>query len=105
VIVVDVNPGVCGLRTRIKCEADDNYQAIVRVESQCKQVQEFGEALKGLAVFSEVGSPMCETCVYRAASESHLHAACPVPSATLKGIEAAAGLALLTDVTISLRKG
>jgi len=105
VIIVDVNPGVCGLRTHIECRVNEDYQAIVTVESECKQVQRFGESLDGITAFGEVGNPICETCVYRAASECRLHAACPVPAATIKGIEAAAGLALPADVTISLRKG
>jgi len=104
-IIIDVNPGVCGLCTHIECSVDGDYCAIVKVDSECKQVQRFGDALDGLTAFCEVGSPICETRVYRTASECRLHAACPVPAATIKGIEAAAGLALPADVAISLRKG
>lgn len=102
--IVEVAAGVCGFSARIACEADETYAVTVRVESDCPRVQELAKRLDRVAILSEMGKPLPETSVYRAAGESRLHIACPVPAAMLKGIEVAAGLALPADAHITVRR-
>jgi len=100
----EVTSGVCGFPARIVCEVDDGCSASLHVESDCERVQAFARLLERVAVFEEIRRPMPETAVYLAAGRSRMHAACPVPCATLKAIEVAAGLALPADVSIVLRR-
>jgi hypothetical protein len=52
----------------------------------------------------ELRRPINQTTPYEVAGACKAHAACPVPSAILKAMEVAAGMALPADVSISIRK-
>lgn len=94
-----VNPGVCGFTCVITAEAVEDSEVQVRVESACPAVQKMVEALEQPVdayevCFAKAGSgPLYE------AAEHIKHAACPIPTALLKCIEAESGLALPCDVS------
>ena len=96
---IKVNPGVCGLISTITVDGGGDTDVNITVETQCKNVQKMIEALDQPLDAYEVcfGKPGTGE-VYEAA-ENLAHAACPVPSAVLKCIEAEAGLALPKDVS------
>ncbi|MBQ9911405.1 MAG: hypothetical protein IJM49_00070 [Firmicutes bacterium] len=94
-----VNPGVCGLECTITAEKKGRKDVSVSVETKCGAVKKMMEALEqpldGYAVcFGKPGQGP----VYEAA-ENLAHAACPIPSALTKCIEAECGLALPRPVS------
>ena len=100
----EVSPGVCGLGTTIVADADDAYDVTIAIVSDCERVQRLAEDLARVSALSELRQPLPETAVYQAAGRAKLHVACPAPSAVLKAIEVAAGLALPADVQIIIRR-
>ncbi|MCL2045184.1 MAG: hypothetical protein FWG88_02200 [Oscillospiraceae bacterium] len=101
---VIVRAGVCGFTTEINVESEDSMTAKVSISSQCPAYAHFdGEPIELDAYeccFGKVG----EGGVYELLSETCLHAACPVPSAVLKAVEVACGLALPADVSMTIEK-
>lgn len=96
--VVEVNPGVCGLKTIVKVISDDMQNAVVEITTECPNIKPMEQELKEVDGFEECFSKLGDSKVYELAKKYCKHAACPVPSAILKGIEVACGLALPRDV-------
>ena len=96
---LSVNPGVCGLTCVITAEENDDSEVVLSAESACPAVKKMMEALEQPLDPYEVcfGKPGTGA-VYEAA-ENLAHAACPIPSAILKCIEAEGGLALPKSVS------
>lgn len=94
-----VTPGVCGFTCIITAEANEDSEVSIQVETGCAAVKKMVEALEQPldayeACFVKPGSgPVYEAAVNLA------HAACPIPSALLKCIEAESGLALPCNVS------
>ena len=110
-ICAEVNAGVCGLVSLIQASSPDGMQVTVSIESDCPRVQAFAAAWTAreggatLDAFQELlRVPLVETTPARLALEHGLHPTCPVPIATLKAAEAAAGLALPCDCSIKLMR-
>lgn len=103
-IHVEVTPGICNLVAQITAEADDAFDVELQIESDCKQIQQLAERLQKIATLQELRRPINETEVYQAAAGAKLHVSCPVPSAILKAVEAAAGMALPADVQVRIRR-
>jgi hypothetical protein len=97
---VQVMPGVCGLETHIISSADDMFRVTIQITSQCAHIQQMAEQLGELSAMEELRRPIHETTPYQLAGRCGAHVACPVPSAILKALEVAAGLALPRDVHI-----
>lgn len=99
---VTINPGVCGLITRVQAESEDQIDVTVRVESDCQGVTKLFEALGDsfdafeVCLCAPVNNP-----IYQAAAD-YLpgHAACPVLAGIIKCIEAECRLALPRDAGI-----
>ena len=91
-----VNPGACGLIAELAAEGQDDGRVAVTVETSCKLVAGWAERLEPIEPYTLLAVPggaepvRCTSC----------HAACPLPVAVLKAIEAEAGLALPGDVEI-----
>lgn len=100
---VAVMAGVCGFHTRIVGRADDAYQVTLEITSDCPHMRQLAGLLSVVSALEEIGRPITETTPYQLATRCRAHAACPVPSAILKAIEVAAGLALPCDVVIAVR--
>jgi hypothetical protein len=62
------------------------------------------QELKEVDAFEEYFSKFGNSKVYELAKKFCKHPACPVPSAIIKGIEVACGLALPKDVEITISK-
>ncbi|MHB1294265.1 MAG: DUF6951 family protein [Anaerolineae bacterium] len=102
---VEVIAGVCGFKTTISSSADDMFEVTLAIQSDCPQIRKLAEALPQVSALQELRVPINESVVYRLAGPCRLHAACPVPSAILKAIEVATGMALPADVHMSIRQG
>lgn len=103
-VTVKVVPGVCGLNSTIQASSDDMQTAVLHIESDCPDVRAMAEEIKELDAMAQVFGKVGETPVYKAGAKYLRHAACPVPCALTKAVEAAAGLALPKDVSISITK-
>ena len=106
-VEVKVNPGVCGFVTLIKVDSEDMQLVTVKMSSGCQYIQalakELGE-VEELDGYTECFSGFGEGQVCELAKKHCKHAACPVPTAIIKGIEAACGLALPRDVEFHIEK-
>ncbi|MDO8685467.1 MAG: hypothetical protein Q7J78_02220 [Clostridiales bacterium] len=104
---VKVNPGVCGLKTTIKVDSEDMQIAKVEISSECSHVMAMGKLLaeiEELDAFSECFVKLGDGEIYKAANKACKHAACPVPSAVVKALEVACGLALPADVSFEITR-
>ena len=102
-----VDPGICGLKTVLSIESEDMQNVVIKIESQCPYITKMGKELEILGQidgFTEVFTKFGDSKVFEIAKSCCKHAACPVPTAILKGIEAECGLALIKDVNISITK-
>ena len=91
---IEVEPGPCGFTTQITATLLDDGTVALEFESDCELVQQFAEQhpivdpLKALSNGDAFAD--CRVC----------HRTCLVPLATLKIVEATAGLALPRDAVI-----
>lgn len=101
---VKVDAGICGFRTIIKVKSEDMQNAALEITTECPSLKPLEQELKELDAFEECFSKLGESKVYELAKKYCKHAACPVPSAIIKGLEVACGLALPKDVEIRISK-
>lgn len=103
-IHVNVDPGICGFKTEIGVCSADLQDATITFKTECPNLkpleQELTEADGYQECFAQIGSGA----VYERVRKYCRHAACPIPAAIIKGIEAACGLALPKDVHIEISK-
>ncbi|MDR1405372.1 MAG: hypothetical protein LBJ20_07410 [Candidatus Methanoplasma sp.] len=100
---VTVDAGVCKMKTVITAKSNpDSGLVDVDIQSDCPNVLRMSWSVKSICPYTEVEEAMNSTEIYRFASESIPHAACPVPCGVIKAIEVAGGLGLKRDVTIRI---
>ena len=99
---VKIQPGICGMNTKVEAAEDDDGGVVVKICSTCRSIQEMAKAL------GEEFDPY-EICMTQsgkgpfyeyARNESHIHAACPTISGIIKCVEAECGLALKKNAVI-----
>ncbi|MBZ9685993.1 hypothetical protein G9F72_006545 [Clostridium estertheticum] len=98
--VVNINPGICGLISKIIIETEDMQEVIIKIESLCPYIMEMAKEIQEIDGFVECFAKFQDSKVYNAAQKYSKHVACPVPSGIIKGIEIACGLALPKPVKI-----
>ena len=103
-ITVEVDAGICGKKAVIKAECDDMQTARLDITSDCAHINEMAKKLTEINAMEEAFGSIGETHVFRVAREHCEHAACPVPTAIIKAAEAACGLALPKNVSITIAK-
>jgi len=101
---VSVDPGICGLKSVATALSEDGQTCEVSVETECEAIRAFAEELGSLDGFAAAFSKFEENPVYIAAGKHCKHAACPVPSAVIKAVEVACGLALPKNVEFLVEK-
>jgi hypothetical protein len=100
-----VHAGVCGFVTTIRASSDDQQTVRVEYETTCPHAVKARAELLSFDAYTELFRKPHETAVYAALSKHLPHVTCPLYSGFLKAIEAAAGLALPRDVTMTFSKG
>lgn len=103
-IVVEVNPGICGLSSTIRAWSEDGQNVRLRITSQCANIQALAEELEQVDGFAELYGRQDVPPLYRRMHAHCKHVACPIPVAVFKGIEAALGVALPKDAEIRMRR-
>jgi hypothetical protein len=104
-VSAEVNPGVCGLSSRVEASSPDGINVVVEIESECPRVQAYAAQPMELDAYQELlSTPLAQTLPVRLAAEHNLHITCLVPVAVLKAAEVAAGLALPKNASIELER-
>ncbi len=103
-IIVEIQAGVCGFASTVKADSQDMQTVDIEFSTQCPNLKPLEQELKQVSAFAEAFGKVGDTSVYQIARTYCKHAACPVPMAIVKAVEAAAGLALPRDVHVSIRK-
>ncbi|MHB0874616.1 MAG: DUF6951 family protein [Anaerolineae bacterium] len=98
---VMVQAGVCGFTTRVIAVATADGMVALTIDSDCPSVRRLAQALPQVDSLREISYRGQPPEVLEAAATALPHPACVVPSAILKAVEVAAGLALATDVHVS----
>jgi hypothetical protein len=101
---VEILPGICGLKTKLVLTADEEQIVQVEIESECPYITAMQKDLKDLDGYSECFAKYSSSTVYSTAEKNIKHLACPVPTAIIKGMEVACGLALPRNVTLIIEK-
>ena len=101
-IKVDVMAGACRLNTVLSVSTDEDGIAHISIVSDCAHVHRMADVITEADPFEEILSREGE--LFDKARSFCVHPACPVPTALLKAVEAAAGLALPVSPVISIVK-
>ena len=96
-----INAGVCGFTTVVRTSSEDQQTVTISYETTCPHAAKAREELVSVDAYQELFRKPHETAVYAALSKHLPHVTCPLYSGFLKAIEAAAGLALPRDVTMT----
>lgn len=103
-IEVKVDPGVCGLKSTITAESADMMTSTVTIKSECPAVMQLADKVKTVDAMKDIFAPFGTSSVFTEAAGVLTHAACPVPTAILKAVEASCSLALPADVVLEIKK-
>ncbi len=99
-VCVRVDPGICGFKCSVCARKLGARTAALSIEgSECKQIMRFSESITKIGL-RELFLPITKNPVFISAEKAGCHPSCPVPTAVIKAIEAALGLALKRNVTI-----
>jgi hypothetical protein len=101
---VDLDPGICGMRSIIQCHSEDGRNVELTVDTNCKALSAAVEQVSTIDAYEAVFSSQGVSPVHTAVQSHCTHAACPAASAILKGIEVECGLALAKDFGATIRK-
>ena len=102
--IVTVLPGICGLKTQMTITADEDQVVNLQIDSACPHIMAMQEELQDLDGYVECFAKYSASTVYAIAEKHCRHLACPVPTAVIKGMEVACGLALPANVTLIIEK-
>lgn len=101
---INVQPGICGMKSVIHAESDDGQTCRLTIDTPCDAVQALVADLQEVDGFSAAFSNFADNPVYQAAGRHFKHAACPLPSAIIKAVEVACELALPETVNFEIYK-
>lgn len=101
---VTIHAGVCGFETRMEAVSENMQHVDVTIDSDCPDIQAAAEKLGRIDAYQEVFARVGQGQVYQTFGEHCRHAACPVPMAVIKAIEAEANLALPREISFRIEK-
>ncbi|UWG97373.1 hypothetical protein LPY66_00595 [Dehalobacter sp. DCM] len=101
---VKVFSGICGFNTSVKVESKNMRDAQIEFQTECPNLKPLEPELKEVKAFVECFAKVGDSPVFQMARKYCKHAACPVPTAIIKGVEVACGLALPKDAVIKISK-
>ncbi len=100
-VCLTVDPGVCGFTCVIRARKVARRSVAIEISgSDCRQINSLDERLEEMSL-KELFLPLTRNPVYRAAEASGCHTSCAVPSAILKTVEVAMGMAIARPVQFS----
>jgi len=96
-----IRAGICGFITVIRTSSADMQTVSIEFETTCAHAFKAREELRSVDAYAELFKKPYETSVHQALSKYLPQVTCPLYSGFLKAIEAAAGLALPRDVSMT----
>lgn len=99
-----VDAGVCGHKATITASRTEGFNVRVQIESDCPHVQKIAPEPLEVDTLRQIGLRTGLPSLLETAYSRCAHAACAVPSALVKAVEVAAGLALPRDVSMKISK-
>ena len=96
-----IHAGICGFITVVRTASADMQAVSIEYETTCPHADKAHEELMSVDAYTELFRKPHETSVYAVLSKHLPHVTCPLYSGFLKAIEAAAGLALPRDVSMT----
>jgi hypothetical protein len=99
---VCVDPGACGFVCLIEVSRTEKYKAAVRLQSQCKQIAKLAEKISEVDFMSVMRGAFGQNEIFLSAARCKLHPSCPIPTASVKAVEAELGMAVKKNITITL---
>ena len=105
---VEIDAGICGLRTTACVSSEDNQNVTFDIDTNCDKIARLAQVIgeKGhIDAYQEI-SPGGPAVIMTAVKETLTGccAGCAVPVGLFKAMQVAAGLALPKDITIKLTK-
>jgi len=105
---VNIDAGVCGLKTTADVTSEDGQTVKFDIDTNCDKIRQLGQTLGGkgpIDAYQEI-SPGGPTVIMKAAKEilKGCCAGCAVPVGLFKAMQVAAGLALPKDINIKFAK-
>lgn len=100
----DIQPGICGFRTRARAETTDGRSVSIALETDCDNVTRFAALLEEqspLDAYNEI-NPRTENTVLAAGRQGMCCTDCIVPASTLKALRVAAELAFAKDAIVEI---
>lgn len=101
---VELNPGVCGLKTIVEVTSEDLQMAKIKIDTDCANIKEMAKVLEEVDAFEACLSKVGDSEVFELARQYCKHPSCAIVSAILKGVEVACGLALPQEASICVTK-
>lgn len=103
---VMIQPGPCGLNTKVTASSEDGMDVQVKISSACESIAKMTEVLGDTWDAYEVclGKPGCGPLYDYAAEHMPGHASCPAIAGIIKCVEVECKLALPKDVSITFLK-
>lgn len=101
---VKVDAGICGFKTNIQATTNADQNVEIHMQTECPNLKPMEKELTEVDAFAECFAKVGESPVFQLARKYCKHAACPVPTAIVKGIEVAAQLALPKNVEMEIIK-
>lgn len=99
---VEINPGICKLKTKVTAETENNIEVKIKVATGCKAVKDMMNSLGDAFDAYELClvNPGCGPLYEYAAEHFPVHVGYPVIAGITKCAEAECGLALKCDADI-----
>ena len=99
-----LDAGICGFKTTIQVDSEDQQTAKINLESGCPHIMKMAEEISTIDAYSECFGKPGNGSIYSAAAEHCAHAACPIAPAIIKAVEVECNLALPKQVSLSIEK-
>lgn len=103
-VKVQLNPGICGLKTIIEVKSEDMQMAEIKIETDCQNIKNMAEEIGEIDAFASCLSKVGDSEIFELAKKHCKHPSCPIVSAILKGVEVECGLALEQEVSMTINK-
>ena len=103
-IRVEVNGGACNFNSEVKVTSDDMQTASIEFKTECPNLKPLEQELREVDAYEECFAKLGEASIFEVCKKYCKNAACPVPTAIIKGIEAECGLALPKSIQIKISR-
>jgi hypothetical protein len=104
-VKVNVNGGACNFNTIINILSEDGQDAAIDLTTECPNLKPLEKELKEVDAYEECFAKFGgDSTIFKLCNKFCRHAACPVPTAIIKGVEAECNLALPRNIEIKISK-